>query len=141
MLLDLSTSFKDLDVLTTRSSVFGGMLDGHRLCPRFKMVSFCGYPRIQHAYHLILLFTTPNIFCLCFRSLLSKNIIFYCCRLFFFIIYVVIGQFTCILIYLINFKINNNISFLSITSTRDHYSLAKILSDAFGTHQSPFTLE
>jgi hypothetical protein len=57
MLLDLSTSFKDLDVLTTRSSVFGDMLDGHRLCPRFKMVSFYGYPRIQHAYHLILLLT------------------------------------------------------------------------------------
>ena len=55
ILLNLSNSFKDLDVLTT-SCVFGGMLelDGHWLCPRFKMVSFYGYPRIQHFYHVIL---------------------------------------------------------------------------------------
>jgi len=88
MLLDLPSSFKDLDVLTT-SCVYGGMLDGHWLCPRFKMVSFYGYPRIQHAYHLILLFTTPNIFCLCYRSLPSKNIFFTAAGYFFIIIYLV----------------------------------------------------
>jgi hypothetical protein len=60
MLLDLSSSFKDLDVLTT-SCVFGGMPDGHWLCPRLKMVSFYGYPRIQHVYHNIF-FTAAGYF-------------------------------------------------------------------------------